>query len=85
MEVPLSQRRRLVCLVVVLPLLLSVSCTGESDDTKASGSSTSASAGKTTTPESTPTSAGASPTDEQAPEPNFPADTSDDRADAELV
>jgi hypothetical protein len=79
----LSQRRRLACLLVALPLLLSVSCTGGSDDKESRGSRSSSSAAKTTTPRSTPPSAGASPTDEQAPEPDFPADTSDDSGPAQ--
>jgi hypothetical protein len=80
------QRRRLVCLVVAVPLVISAGCTGGKDDKQSSGSSSSSSsAGRTTTPESSPppTSGGASPTDEQPPEANFPADTSDDSGPAQ--
>ena len=70
-------QRRLACLLVAVPLLLSAGCTRGGDDKESSGSSSSSSAGKTTTPRSAPPSAG-SPTDEQTPDSNFPADTSDD-------
>jgi hypothetical protein len=80
----LSQRRRLACLLVALPLLLSAACTGgKAEDKASSASSSSSSAAKTTTPQSSPPSEGASPTDEQPPDPNFPADTSDDGGPAQ--
>jgi hypothetical protein len=80
----LSQRRRLVPLLVAVPLLLSAGCTSVVGhaSSAASGSTTAA---RTTTPESSgPTSSGASPTDEQAPtDTNFPADTTDDGGPAQ--
>jgi hypothetical protein len=71
------QRRRLLPLLVAVPLLLSAGCTSvPGSASPASGSTTAA---RTTTPESSPTSAEASPTDEEDPtDTHFPADTTDD-------
>ena len=74
----MSPRRRLVPLLVAVPLLLSAGCTGGDDGKESKASTSSSSASRTTTSPSSPTSAGASPTDEATPSPGFPADTSDD-------
>jgi hypothetical protein len=80
-------RRRVVALLVALPLLLSAGCTGGDDDEPAAtGTSTSTATTSAPTPSpSTPQkSDGASPTDEQPPgDANFPADTSDDGGPAQ--
>ena len=77
-------QRRIAALLVALPLLVSVGCTGD-DDEEPSASSSSSSAATTTTPSTSPgTSTGASPTDEEPPDDaSFPADTSDDGGPAQ--
>ena len=79
----MNQRRRLVPLLVAVPLLLSAACTG--DDSKTSSATSSSTAARTTTPESSsPTSSAAPPTDEATPTgTDFPADTSDDSGPAQ--
>jgi hypothetical protein len=74
----LTQRRRLVPLLVAVPLLLAAGCTTVAAG-HASPASGSTSAARTTTPESSsPTSAAPSPTDEADPmNADFPADTTD--------
>jgi hypothetical protein len=79
----LSQRRRLVPLLVAVPLLLSAGCTSVVGHAS-SATSESTSAARTTTPESSPTSTPAPPTDEKAPtDTNFPAGTSDEGGPAQ--
>ena len=80
----MSQRRRLVPLLVAVPLLLlSPGCT------RVVGHASSAATGpttavRTTTPESSPTSSAASPTNEEAPPgTDFPAATSDESGPAQ--
>jgi hypothetical protein len=78
-----NQQRRLLPLLVAVPLLLSAGCTG-GDSEASSATSSSTTAPRTTTPQSSPTSSGSAPTDEQTPTgTDFPADTSDDSGPAQ--
>jgi hypothetical protein len=80
----LTQRRRLLPLLVTVPLLLSAGCTGGDSEASSTTSSSRTTAARTTTPESTPTPSEPSPTDEEDPtDTNFPADTSDDGGPAQ--